>query len=128
MCFYFQYSKIYLPLSLSETLATKYEGKLQKEMAGPTYEMFSKVMKFVVGQKIFVPGNFVSSRNTQAITCSHKANSGYLYPLERGFMFVVKPPVYIRFDEISSVNFSRVASGKIEGKWGLLLLCFVISS
>ena len=84
-------------------------------MAGPTYEMFSKVMKFVVGQKIFVPGNFVSSRNTQAITCSHKANSGYLYPLERGFMFVVKPPVYIRFDEIASVNFSRVASGEICG-------------
>ena len=42
-----------------ETIATKYEGKLQKEMAGPTYETFSKVMKFVVGQKIFVPGNFV---------------------------------------------------------------------
>ncbi|XP_063676350.1 FACT complex subunit SSRP1-like [Bolinopsis microptera] len=94
-----------------ETIATKYEGKLQKEMAGPTYETFSKVMKFVVGQKIFVPGNFVSSAGSQAIACSHKANSGFLYPLEKGFMFVVKPPVHIRFDETSSVNFSRVASG-----------------
>ena len=26
-------------------------------------------------------------------------------------MYVVKPPVHIRFDEVSSVNFSRVASG-----------------
>jgi len=94
-----------------ETIATKYEGKLQKEMAGPTYETFSKVMKFVVGQKIFVPGNFVSSAGNQAIACSHKANSGFLYPLEKGFMYVVKPPVHIRFDEVSSVNFSRVASG-----------------
>ncbi|KAL5264743.1 hypothetical protein ACHWQZ_G005724 [Mnemiopsis leidyi] len=94
-----------------ETIATKYEGKLQKEMAGPTYETFSKVMKFVVGQKIFVPGNFVSSSGSQAIACSHKANSGFLYPLEKGFMYVVKPPVHIRFDEVSSVNFSRVASG-----------------
>lgn len=34
-----------------------------------------------------------------------------LYPLERGFIFVHKPPVHIRFDEISSVNFARVAGG-----------------
>ena len=94
-----------------ETLATKYEGKLQKEMAGPTYETFSKVMKFIVGQKIFVPGNFVSANGTQAVACSYKANSGFLYPLEKGFMFVVKPPIHIRFDEVASVNFSRVASG-----------------
>ena len=26
-------------------------------------------------------------------------------------MYVVKPPVHIRFDEVASVNFSRVASG-----------------
>lgn len=94
-----------------ETLAGKYEGKLQKEMAGPTYEIFSKVMKSVAGQKIYLPGTFSSSRGSQGVACSYKANNGYLYPLEKGFMFVVKPPVHIRFDEVSAVNFSRVASG-----------------
>lgn len=94
-----------------ETLAGKYEGKLQKEMAGPTYEIFSKVMKSVAGQKIYLPGTFQSSGGNQGVACSYKANNGYLYPLEKGFMFVVKPPVHIRFDEVSAVNFSRVASG-----------------
>lgn len=45
------------------------------------------------------------------MTCSYRAGSGLLYPLERGFIFVHKPPVHVRFDEISCVNFARVSSG-----------------
>ncbi len=44
---------------------------------------------------------------TSSITCSHRAGNGLLYPLERGFIFVHKPPIHIRFDEISCVNFAR---------------------
>lgn len=47
---------------------------------------------------------------TPAISCSFKAAAGYLYPLERGLIYVHKPPVHIRFDEISSVNFARSGS------------------
>lgn len=42
-----------------------------------------------------------------AISCSFKAAAGYLYPLERGFIYVHKPPIHIRFEEIASVNFAR---------------------
>ncbi|CAL4060132.1 unnamed protein product, partial [Meganyctiphanes norvegica] len=51
-------------------------------------------------------------RNTQtpAVGCSYKAAAGYLYPLERGLIYVHKPPVHIRFDEITSVNFARSGS------------------
>lgn len=52
-----------------------------------------------------------SHNGLSCITCSYKAGSGMLYPLERGFIFVHKPPVHVRFDEISSVNFARVAGG-----------------
>lgn len=44
---------------------------------------------------------------TPAIGCSFKATAGYLYPLERGFIYVHKPPIHIRFEEIVSVNFAR---------------------
>lgn len=54
---------------------------------------------------------FYSHNGLSCITCSYKAGSGMLYPLERGFIFVHKPPVHVRFDEISSVNFARVAGG-----------------
>lgn len=48
-----------------------------------------------------------SHSGTPAIGCSFKAAAGYLYPLERGFIYVHKPPIHIRFEEVSSVNFAR---------------------
>lgn len=44
---------------------------------------------------------------TPAVGCSFKAAAGYLYPLERGFIYVHKPPMHIRFEEVASVNFAR---------------------
>ncbi|XP_027045962.1 FACT complex subunit SSRP1-like [Pocillopora damicornis] len=99
-------------LNLSEEeLKEKYEGKITQEMDGPIYEIVSRLMKAVVGRRITVPGTFKSHAGVSCITCSYRAGSGMLYPLERGFIFVHKPPVHIRFDEISSVNFARVAGG-----------------
>lgn len=48
-----------------------------------------------------------SHSGTSAIGCSYKAAAGYIYPLERGFIFIHKPPIHIRFEEISNVNFAR---------------------
>lgn len=99
-------------LNLAEQeLNEKYEGKITQEMSGPIYEIVSRLMKAVIGRRITVPGTFKSHAGISCITCSYKAGSGMLYPLERGFIFVHKPPVHVRFDEISSVNFARVQGG-----------------
>lgn len=90
-----------------EEIKEKFEGKLEKNMKGPTFEVVSKLMKAMVNKKITVPGAFMGHSGTPAISCSFKAASGFLYPLERGFIFVYKPPIYIRFDEINHVNFAR---------------------
>jgi len=90
-----------------EEIAEKFEGKLEKNMKGPTFEVVSKLMKAMVNKKITVPGAFMGHSGTPAISCSFKAASGFLYPLERGFIFVYKPPIYVRFDEINHVNFAR---------------------
>ncbi|XP_032236023.2 FACT complex subunit SSRP1 isoform X2 [Nematostella vectensis] len=92
-----------------EEMKEKYDGKIEKEMSGAIYEIISRLMKAVVGKKITVPGTFKSHQGVSCITCSHRAGSGLLYPLERGFIFIHKPPVHVRFDEISAVNFARVA-------------------
>ncbi|CAL9706935.1 unnamed protein product [Knipowitschia caucasica] len=97
-----------LTLNMSEEdVERKFEGKLSKNMSGSLYEMVSRVMKALVNRKITVPGNFQGHSGAQCITCSYKASSGLLYPLERGFIYVHKPPVHLRFEEISCVNFAR---------------------
>uniref|UniRef100_A0A0V0G502 FACT complex subunit SSRP1 n=1 Tax=Triatoma dimidiata TaxID=72491 RepID=A0A0V0G502_TRIDM len=95
-----------LPFTESE-LSEKYEGKLTKELSGPTHEVLSKIMKVLVNRKITVPSGFIGHSGTPAVGCSYKAAAGYMYPLERGFIYIHKPPLHIRFEEISSVNFAR---------------------
>ncbi|XP_013394165.1 FACT complex subunit SSRP1 [Lingula anatina] len=100
-----------LELGLSEEdIQEKYEGKLTKEMSGPMYEIVSRIMKACVNRKITVPGSFIGHSGTHAVGCSYKAATGFLYPLERGFMFVHKPPIHVRFDEVANVNFARSAA------------------
>lgn len=51
-----------------------------------------------------------STDDQQYLPCSYKAGTGLLYPLERGFIFLHKPAVHIRFDEIAGVHFARSQS------------------
>ncbi|XP_025423207.1 FACT complex subunit Ssrp1 [Sipha flava] len=90
-----------------EEIESKYAGKLTKELSGPTYEVLAQVMKAIVNRKITTPASFKGHSGTSAIGCSYKAAAGYIYPLERGFIYIHKPPLHIRFEEISSVNFAR---------------------
>ncbi|XP_065090605.1 FACT complex subunit Ssrp1 [Ochlerotatus camptorhynchus] len=99
-------TNIELPFT-EEELKEKYEDKLTKELAGPVYEVLGKIMKVIINRKLTGPGTFIGHSGTPAIGCSYKAAAGYLYPLERGFIYVHKPPVHIRFEEIQSVNFAR---------------------
>ncbi|CAG0899999.1 unnamed protein product [Darwinula stevensoni] len=97
---------IEIPLS-EEELKNKYDGKLEKEMSGPTYEVLAKVMKVLVNRKVTVPGAFSGVSGMPCVTCSYKASAGLLYPLERGFLYIHKPPIHIRFEEIGTLNFAR---------------------
>ncbi|XP_063709713.1 FACT complex subunit Ssrp1 [Culicoides brevitarsis] len=99
-------TSIELPFT-EEELKDKYENKLEKELSGPVYEVLGKIMKVIVNRKLTGPGNFIGHSGTPAVGCSYKAAAGYLYPLERGFIYVHKPPIHIRFEEIASVNFAR---------------------
>ena len=91
-----------LELELDEgELATKYENKLQRNMSGATYEVVSRLMKAVTNRKITVPGSFKSDQGSSCISCNYKAQTGVLFPLERGFMYLHKVSSNINFDPIS---------------------------
>jgi structure-specific recognition protein 1 len=42
-----------------EEIKAKYEDKLTKEISGPVYEVFGKIMKVVLQRKLTGPGTFV---------------------------------------------------------------------
>ena len=65
-----------------------------------SFQVLAKVINAVVNKKITKPGSFIGYNGTPALTCSHKAASGFVYPLERGMIFIYKPPIYLRYEII----------------------------
>lgn len=99
----------------TEQLAAKNEkngGKLTQEVTGPQWEVFARILRGLSGAKLTKPGAFKNAANDGvAVRCSYKADDGYLYPLERAFFYVHKPPILITHDEVDSVEFQRQAGG-----------------
>ncbi|KAG0223573.1 FACT complex subunit [Actinomortierella wolfii] len=100
-------------LNLEEdVIATKYEGKLQKKYEARTFEVVSTLFRALAERRVTIPSEHFKSYHQQAaIKCSMKANEGVLYPLDKSFLFIPKPPTFIPHSEIGSVTFSRVGGG-----------------
>ncbi|XP_952806.1 structure-specific recognition protein (SSRP) 1, putative [Theileria annulata] len=81
--------------------------KLDKVLEGKTYNVVSRLFGSLVNRSIVVPGDFKSEKGDSAISCTYKATSGHLFPLNRSLLFIVKPVIFIRFEDIVSVEFSR---------------------
>ncbi len=90
------------------------KSKIDKELTGELFDIVAKLFKSIVGIPIIIPGNFRSSKSASCIKCSLKASEGYLYPLERGLIFIHKPVVYIGFEEIKHVEFSRISESSMQ--------------
>jgi structure-specific recognition protein 1 len=103
-----------LDINLDEaTLEKEYGGGLQQHMAGSFSNLVAKTFKIITKKKVFIPGKFANSNQQACVKCALRANEGHLYPLEKQFIFIHKPAVLIRFDEIESVEFQRYAGGQV---------------
>jgi len=67
------------------------------------------IFKGLANKKVTAPAkDFTTHRQQYGIKCSIKASEGFLYCLEKAFMFVPKPATYISYEQTQSVTFSRV--------------------
>lgn len=90
-------------------------GKLSADMTGPVWEVFAKLLRGLSGARITRPGHFKNAAGDGvSVRCSYKADDGQLYPLDRGFFYVHKPPLLIPDNDIESVEFARQGSGAVS--------------
>ncbi|XP_057445608.1 FACT complex subunit SSRP1-like [Lotus japonicus] len=95
-------------LAINEDLYnTKYKDKLELSYKGLIHEVFTTILRGLSGSKVTKPGTFRSCLHGYAVKSSLKAEDGILYPLEKGFFFLPKPPTLILHDEIDYVEFER---------------------
>lgn len=100
-------------LSISEELlAKKYKGKLTElSYKGLIHEEFTRILSPLSDTKVTKPGSFRSCQDGYAVKSSLKAEDGLLYPLEKGFFFLPKPPTHISHEVIEYVEFERHGAG-----------------
>lgn len=101
-----------LELNLADDVyEEKYKDRLKKTYDSQTQLVVSHCLKGLTERRLIVPSSFQSRFLQAGVSCSLKASEGYLYPLDRCFLFVTKPTVYIPYTEVSSVTMSRTSTG-----------------
>ncbi len=99
-----------------KTCVEKYNGTIQPQMSGLTYDIVSRVFRAVVDKKVLIAGVFRSRSGGSCIRCNFKANDGYLYVMEKSFFFVKKPLMQIKYSDVTEVSFRRVSSSASGSK------------
>jgi structure-specific recognition protein 1 len=95
-------------------------------MRGSLSNLVAKTFKVIAKKKVFIPGKFANANQQPCVKCALRANEGLLYPLEKQFVFIHKPPVLIRFNEVESVEFQRYAGG--QGSTRNFDLCVILKA
>ena len=91
-------SELEIKPNLSPELAAKYgPAGITGDMHGPTYRVVQKLFKAFTGKPILRPDTFRGAASAPCIKCSYKADEGHLYPMDKYFFFIHKPPVLIRY-------------------------------
>ena len=67
---------------------------------GLIHEVFTTILRGLSGAKVTKPGKFRSCQDGYAVKSSLKAEDGLLYPLEKSFFFLPKPPTLILHEEV----------------------------
>ena len=92
-----------------EMIEEKYKGKLQAHYEQKLHSIVAQIFRGLAGKKVLTPSkDFISHHQQSGVKCSVKASEGYLFCLEKSFMFVPKPAQYIPFENVSLVVLSRV--------------------
>ncbi|KAJ2858476.1 FACT complex subunit [Coemansia erecta] len=90
--------------------AKRFEGRLRSHYDEPLYRIVANVFKGVTDKRLIEGGSFRGYHGSQGLKASLKASEGTLYPLDKGFLFAPKPPLYIPHSDIASIVFSRVGA------------------
>jgi structure-specific recognition protein 1 len=102
--------EVAIDLNLSEEeLSVKYKDKLQPHYEQPLHQVITYIFRGLANKKVATPArDFTTHRSQYGIKCAIKASEGFLYCLEKAFIFVPKPATYIGYEQTQSITFSRV--------------------
>ena len=86
-------------------------GLERDESGKPLADILQRLLKHFANVNVqFACLDFKATNGKNCVRCSHRATEGHLYCLKKAFLFITKPVVYIKYDDVVAVEFSRAES------------------
>lgn len=113
----------YIIFQFKRTKETKIELKMPKEQLEITYpelaesyegfyyEIVAKLFKLIIGINVIIPGEFKTTGGHAGLKCHIGNQEGLLFPLNKSLIFIKKPVIYLRLDQLSHIEFHRTSAG-----------------
>eukprot|EP00917_Polyrhabdina_sp_WS-2016_P028478 GHVP01060784.1.p1 GENE.GHVP01060784.1~~GHVP01060784.1.p1 ORF type:complete len:391 (-),score=89.65 GHVP01060784.1:386-1558(-) len=99
-----RYSFIVAQLNSNDEIEMKIE---EKEVVGEKPVIICQFFRSLTGMGSETPGDWKGATHGSCLKCTQKTNDGWLYPLDKSFMFLPNPPTHIFHSDIGQINISR---------------------
>lgn len=77
---------------------------LKQEYSGAQFQVFIDLLQATSNIQLVYPGpNYKSKQNQPCVKASVKAQPGWLYMFKHSLIFIPKPVLYFRMDDIHTV-------------------------
>jgi structure-specific recognition protein 1 len=84
------------------------EAALKPRMAGDMHTLIATIFKVVSRKKVYISTpKYKNFRGGDAVHATLKSHSGLLFPMQRNLLFIHRPTVFIKYEDIQSVEFER---------------------
>ena len=95
------HNTIMLIITLTSLIFQPYLNQsIQASLVAKTFKVLSQTV-------VYIPKNFKSFREDFCVRCTYKTGDGLLYPLAKGFIFIHKPTIFAKYEEIDHIEFQR---------------------
>ena len=84
-------------------------SELQQDYTGPQFQVFVDLLHATASINLIQPGNHFKSKQSQpCLKANIKAQPGWLYMLKQSIIFIPKPVLYFRVEDIYATEFHRI--------------------
>jgi structure-specific recognition protein 1 len=124
-----EYKYVVITFKLDQEIELELKGRLDiikkidegltTHMSGKYFEVFTKLLRGLSGINIVIPSDFKTSKDESAIKCSIGARQGHLFILNKSLIFIFKPIIHVKFEEIARVQLHRITSKVVSRAFDL---------
>ncbi|CAD8167448.1 unnamed protein product [Paramecium pentaurelia] len=87
---------------------------IKEEYSGTLYNTVCELLFEITGIKVVTPKNFKTKNGLNCLRCSVGPHSGFLFPLEKSLIYLQKPVLHIKHEEIKEVILQRIGSTNLN--------------